>query len=644
MPLIDLSTAPDAIYHAGEAIDALYYAGETLWQKPVTIASLYGTGAGQVPMHITSGLVNLGGGGATYAPTPAGAIVADGDWLDMDAAGNYAFTAIELVGKRLFLALDNTNSKTAQWLWGGGTNTYGGIIGSTYPNDGFRVVSSGTSRENKTGLGAGIGQYLLEVQFLADRVGVWLDGVLRFWLVGSSSHAISRIGSHVAADTTGNGFDGRIGDAVVLVTDGTHLDQIATIRAHYAAKYPALRIRDTLSLVADADHGVQRLTYTRLGNQISLAGLVAGDPVAANITITPPATATRYDVIYRASDGAIAVAQGAARSSDPEVGQPALPPGAVPLLRTRTNTAGITSVSPLAPMIGGIHHAYHAEAVAQIAAARAGIPNTLAKIRAGQPVRIIGLGDSITAVQSSAGVETTFDGPTRDMGISGKGTGYLDSSTGSLQADYLATIPQYTAVQIGRADDGAGQVHTKVGWNWELVTAIEELGLHTLGSNLWYSQNAIAGRRCVDLYDATGTTPDPWLTTVGDADGDLVVLGLGSNDRATLQPVTDRLTKAVNYLKGRGKEIVLVEVPRPVYEPTSWRRVNAEIRSAAVATGVGVIPLSCLYEDGAYGGIGVNAEDRCAANNSEGSTTTGNHPGPHEFAEMRKLMRALVAA
>lgn len=370
---------------------------------------------------------------------------------------------------------------------------------------------------------------------------------------------------------------------------------------------------------------VEIVTSSSVKSTAVIGGVVSNDDRAA--VTDHPATASgmrRYDMI--GWDGtAITAIAGAERASDPEEYAPRRSTFFTPIARVQVGSTGIISADLVSPIRDRVPASVVNLVAGCVKEARRGAPKFLAKVQARQPVRVLGFGDSITCQKGAQmPTRTTINGQYRDASV----TGYLSASYG---ADTLAGITTYTAAQLGRADDGAGQVHTRVGWNWSLVSALEARG-YVLGTDLWYDNAAVGGFQTSDAW-ANGA-PTSWLTTALAVPADLVCLCLGMNELGNVG-TEDRMVSIVNRFKDAGRDVVLLEVPRPANGLINWRFTNSAIRRAAARSGVGSIPFSAISDGSLYPALGVALADITAAG-------SGVHPGPVELQAYGALLAKLV--
>jgi hypothetical protein len=354
-------------------------------------------------------------------------------------------------------------------------------------------------------------------------------------------------------------------------------------------------------------------------------------------TLSTPTT-LRYDVIYRDMEAGTIGVTSSADISDACERIPAMTsPKRQPLFNVRVAPTGITNAVPVWDVFDGEIRALSGQLERARRRGRRLLPKTRAKIQAGTSLRILGTGDSIVeigALSVGATSPTAANGIVRDRATNG--SGFYLTAEGS---DLRAAITLYTALQMGRADDGAGAVHTRFGFIWELVAAILARGLHTLGTNLFYDNFAIAGTKSSDFI--SGGTLTTWGTNVINSTADLLIVNFGMNemgDTTTEQNLSDLVAAA----KATGKEVLLMGVAhiRPEFgggaQPSeNWEYTSRAIERAARYSGAAYLPLMPLYDERYIGAIGLAVEDACFASGN-------NHPGILEHQAIGRELSKLV--
>lgn len=259
----------------------------------------------------------------------------------------------------------------------------------------------------------------------------------------------------------------------------------------------------------------------------------------------------------------------------------------------------------------------------------------LGRIYRGGAVQIAGIGDSIMAL-GNVGVSpgsAAANGAARDIGT----TQYYNAALGS---DIISGITLYTAVQLGRADDSAGAVHTKLGFMWTFVEACQELGGQALGaSGIVYDNWGINSQKWSNL--SSGGTASTWLQNFCTAGGDLVVINIGMNDYTNPVIRTDALN-TISYIRanmedrdGNAPPIIIMGVAKPNsgIAQNFWRDCNRRLRDICTEAEVAFIDLLPWYDTPNLRAVGLTVDDTCTANGN-------NHPGIYE--QQHIMGRALV--
>jgi|GEM_PF-2265362 len=164
----------------------------------------------------------------------------------------------------------------------------------------------------------------------------------------------------------------------------------------------------------------------------------------------------RYDLIEMALDGTLTVKKGTERDRDVAEYLPARSAGKTPLLIVRVTSAGLT-VWRWQDIERSL---VQAPAIIQRNRAR-NLGSFHRALRSGSAVKIAGYGTSRTNLGLVAAAPYAANGPERDRMTAG----FLMTQG----ADFIATLPLFDHA------DGAGAVHTHIGWNWALKAAIERL-------------------------------------------------------------------------------------------------------------------------------------------------------------------------
>lgn len=336
----------------------------------------------------------------------------------------------------------------------------------------------------------------------------------------------------------------------------------------------------------------------------------------------------RYDTIYYDADAdSFGVVSGTERANDPSEFIPSI--GAanrVPLYNVRATASAVT-----AQAVWGVYASewrmLAAELEQERRRGRMCLRKTLAKIRRGAAIEIQGFGDSIVAFQSGAAPSnTTPNGASRDN---------LFYFTESIGSDVTGAIPLYTAVQLGRTNDGAGTTHHKVGFVWSLVNALDDAG-YTLGTDLTYDNFGIASTTTTSAWTAGAATT--WLSSAAALAPDLVVINLGMNEYGGAATEAN-MVSIIGTFRAAGSEVVVMAPARKTNAAAAtmsqWRYTHRALHRAAVYAGAAFVPTMHLYDDDYLGVMGCTALDTCSANRI-------NHPGIREHGILGMELTKLV--
>lgn len=254
----------------------------------------------------------------------------------------------------------------------------------------------------------------------------------------------------------------------------------------------------------------------------------------------------------------------------------------------------------------GRHHAEDA----RIARNRDILSSLIADAEAGNPIKIGSYGDSITAQQIGLPAYTA-NGPLRDRAS--------EAYLASYPADTRATLPLYDT------GDGAGQVHTRLGWNWAIKAALEALG----GSAVSYLNYGIASTTSSYSEPVPGRGNGRWPARIAEplaAGLDAVVIAFGIGELGHTG-INFNMTDMIQQFQNAGVLPIVMGVPRPnaSVDVTGWHYTNDALESAALDEGAAFISTTTIADEGlALGGIGVPADALCSAN-------MYNHPGIWEL-------------
>ncbi len=226
----------------------------------------------------------------------------------------------------------------------------------------------------------------------------------------------------------------------------------------------------------------------------------------------------------------------------------------------------------------------------------------LKKLKAGDTVRVMGYGDSITAVQSARpGYEP--GGEFRD-----RAERYFDRYDAATRKQ----LPVWTR-------EGVKGTFVKAGWCWGLVDELEK----SCGVKVGW-QNAGIGGTNSGATKGNGLDPER-LDAALAAKPDLVVIAFGMNEIDSPKS-QENVTKIIEAFRKAGAEVVVVGIPR--CQIRSVEKSNTNLGKAAEAGGAVFVDLGKVSP-------GVAPRHYCSANQY-------NHPGITEFATYREVLAGVV--
>ncbi|TCP88909.1 hypothetical protein C8J31_10278 [Rhizobium sp. PP-CC-2G-626] len=225
-------------------------------------------------------------------------------------------------------------------------------------------------------------------------------------------------------------------------------------------------------------------------------------------------------------------------------------------------------------------------------------------------------GDSLQAMQGGVGgvpSRTAPNGPYRDRATApAPEGGYLLDAYGP---DVVATVPLYTAVENGMPDDGAGKVHTRVGYVWELVAVLIKDYGYQLGVDLFIKNFAVAGTSTIDLIDVNGN-PTPWMLAIEAQTADLIVYNHAQNELGN-SGTEQRYSTILGRWKQAGHTVLSIGTNRPTWPGVTvdhFDMTASAIQRACAFRNVAHIPLTHLYDPRYIKAMGLFFEDRSGAN------------------------------
>lgn len=364
----------------------------------------------------------------------------------------------------------------------------------------------------------------------------------------------------------------------------------------YISNVTLVRISDGVTLT----EGIDYVVYPDQGG-VGLPS--AGSPVGVNYTIT--GHSQRYDMVsLNPVTRSVVVTKGTDRVRDPDYYAAVAPAGNIPLYRAFVTRYGVDLI-PVMHHRRMVRDDLKSDFAAWIAYNRSCLAKTLKALRAGSAWKLIGYGDSITAI-GGGGIEP--DGALRD----------LASWISGMPADTKATIPVYD----GPAGTGA---HIRVGWNWILKAALET----RYSSAITYLNFGWSGTTSANTGN-NGLNPTRLNRVLSEGPA-LMVLAFGMNELGSASTYSN-VVSIIQQAKAAGMEVIVLTPPRcneigrgSVYD--AWRKTHDDLVMAAIDTGSAYISTFEVAGNGFEGATGRSPKSMCMQN-------LYNHPWPLELAEI----------
>lgn len=351
------------------------------------------------------------------------------------------------------------------------------------------------------------------------------------------------------------------------------------------------------------------------GNNVTVSGAVSrnGTDYAFSGTVSLSAAASgkeRIDkIVIDRNSFAVSAVAGASRDEglDALEWQGSTTANSIVVARAQV-TDSIVVAQSCADFKGLIKTGTEGEIAAHIERNRRILRPVMGKVSRGSVVNLGGYGDSITAIQSGT-PSFTANGTVRDRGHT-----YLSN----YPSDSLALVPLY---DFG---DGAGAVHTKLGWNWAIKAALDALAGSEVVAYLNYGIGGTTSQSSTNNGLDTSRIAEP----LGDS-LDLVVIGFGMNERGQSYTYAN-IVNMIGQFQAVGTACAVMGVPRPNANQNvaAWRYTNDALEAAAMDAGAAYISTAAIADDRNLGGMGLPAEVLASANSISGGY---NHPGIYEL-------------
>jgi lysophospholipase L1-like esterase len=299
----------------------------------------------------------------------------------------------------------------------------------------------------------------------------------------------------------------------------------------------------------------------------------------------------RYDsLFFDPVNGSFALVQGPVRNIDAEEYIPATPAGKIrfcTIAVTGDKVQVVTTYEKRTAVIEGSLTALQK------------------KLKSGESIKVLGYGDSITAM----GAGRTYEPNSKDN----------DRFEG-----YFSRFPNDTINAIEKYDfqDGVGKKHCKNGWNWKLIETIEK----KYNNNVEYLNCGIGGTSS-DATKNNGLFMDRIEVALA-VKADLVVLAFGMNELGSSR-TEKNIDEIIKKFKAMGADVIVMGVPQingtRINDRNRWKETNDLLKKVALAN-------NCPFIDTAEVNLGIAPEHICSANQY-------NHPG---IFELNKYGEALA--
>jgi len=436
-----------------------------------------------------------------------------------------------------------------------------------------------------------------------------------------SVQSASNVTTNFAGGTLALGFGGSSSTAFALMNASGYLP-----KAHLTN----LVVKDA-STSAVLALGTDYLANTEHG-AIGLPAIGSARNVSASFNYTQ----VRYDLVYLDPEAlTIGVLKGTPRDRDVIEYRPVPNAGnQLPLCYARVVGGAITSIIDVHDVEGGIRRKYAADLAERRRLNQKALRKIIGYLRAGTPFNQVGYGDSETAVQRDVPPYATANGAERDRITAGpfqSYPGYPDTNAG---------ITLYTAVQLGMPDDGAGQVHTKIGWNWELIAGFKE---RYPNAQISYQNMGIASTTTETTDQGNGVLngghPLRLAAATALAVNGLAVICFGQNGMGRTQTRDEMIAIIQAFQSAGAAGIIVMGVTRPNAlsgrTVAQWEFTNRAVERAADYCGVAFVPTFYVANDDNIGVICADPLDLSAGNFT-------NHPFVREYSVYGELIRQAV--
>ena len=384
----------------------------------------------------------------------------------------------------------------------------------------------------------------------------------------------------------------------------------------YSSNRVVKRLSDGAILTEGVDYAVKP-------NTCYIYGLKAIANVACQISYT--GHLHRYDLIsVDVATGNLVVTKGTGRAIDPEEYKPVLPSGHVLLHEIYVYPSGVDVLQSW--RYRGLRDQLAGQAYDDwLVYCRSKLPKTLAKLRRGQRIRLIGYGSS--SVDMGGGALYPLEPNTnRDL------ASFFDR----IPADTRAKYPVYGNSDPDFAWSNQAS-HIKYGFVWQLIAAMRE----RWGADVEYRNWGVGGTDSSNTMVngvPNGAHPDRLNAMLAD-NGDLMVLAFANGIGADWWYSSHRTI--IEAFRAQGGEVIVLTSPRLNFfgeasvSDTTWRKSYDDSIRVALDTGSAYVPTNLIEGPGREGCTGISHRNMTNAN-------LYNHGGPIQLGNTGKLMAMII--
>jgi lysophospholipase L1-like esterase len=336
----------------------------------------------------------------------------------------------------------------------------------------------------------------------------------------------------------------------------------------------------------------------------------------------------RYDLVtLDHRTGSLHLHLGAERALDPEEFPATAPPGHLQVCALYTTFEGVEPIF-LGDWRGLVRIGDEERHAHWLEYCRQRLGRTFRRLRAGHDLRIIGYGDSITALGSRhPDLLDAPNGPHRDA------LGYFEC----YGSDWKRKQRSLSKHASSDAD-----AHLRFGWNWYLKQHIEDRWPVSVEYLNWGLPGTTSGDGSVliDGHIYPGAANPDRLARMLRDNPDLVVVGVGTNDVGEPIDTCRNIVAICDIIRSNGADVIVVAPcrPNPAWrsrDPILWQQTYEEVIAGAEEADVAYVPTWEIFGDGNQGALGLSVRSYSAA-------SMGNHPGPRELAAVGALLASII--